>query len=84
MIKTRMYWRVFISARREFWLPLGEVRSYYAIKGDSLETRRESNNANVFFNSGKSPQCLEIAIAHDFYKSIRNIDLYTEFELLTV
>jgi len=38
----------------------------------------------VNFLGGRGFKCLGVAIAHNLYRNIVNIDVYTEFELLEV
>jgi len=68
--------RVIYEFRQWYKLDGGAVvkESYYAMKGGSLQIRREGNDANEHnFLGGRAPECLGVATAHDLYRTIGNI-----------
>ena len=56
---------------------------YYAIKGHSLQIRREGDDANMI-SSKRGARCPKMATKHNLLKIIGDIEVYTDFKMLKV
>ena len=55
----------------------------FAINGDIPQTRREGDDAKVF-SGGRGSECSGVAMEHDLYKSLGDIDMCRKFDMFEV
>jgi hypothetical protein len=55
----------------------------FAINGYTLQIRREGNNVKVIF-SGRGLECLRVAMGHDLYKSLGDVDMCRKFDIFEI